>query len=115
MMFAAAVAGLAVYMISVGLREASLIAEIAGSFAALAGLALALAARHSPSPREGERDELKMSHVSGGDVVQQADASPGKSLSLRMAHVTARNGIYQGKSVARVHTRGERRKGDRDV
>ena len=111
-MFAAAVAGLTVYMISVGLRQASLIAEIAGFFVALVGLALALATRHSPSPREGERDELKMSHVvSGGKVVQHADAPPWKSLSLLMAHVTARNGIYQGKSVVRPRARRARRKG----
>ncbi len=74
-LFAAAAIGLIVYMASVGLAKASLIATVAGLFVGAAGLVLELAAPHSavsPAPRAVQK--AHNTHA-GGSVVQAAHGS----------------------------------------
>lgn len=90
-MFVAAVAGMTGYLVNVGWGRASAIAGVAGFFVGVAGLALALAARHSAGPRFRQR----MRHVHGGAVTMTARIAGDAVVVQDMGQVTARGGSVQ--------------------
>jgi hypothetical protein len=114
--FVAAVVGLAVYMLSVGWSQASLIAEVAGFFVAVAGLALALAARHStPSEKPGRSKQQMRNVVSGANVLQEAHVSSGESVAQDMKEIRSRRSVRQSiGSFSRPHDRRTQRESDRN-
>lgn len=93
-MFAAALAGLAAYMASVGWNQANLIAGVAGFFVAAVGLALALAERRQPTAPQGPGHfDLRIDKARAGrDIGQEADVASGDDVSAHMARVSAREG-----------------------
>jgi hypothetical protein len=99
--------GLAAYMVSVGwqqAQQANLIAEIAGFFVAVAGLAVALAPRRAAPPPELHRGgqlqspsqiRLKMQRISSGrNVNVVTDARPEDKVTTDMWDVTAERSIH---------------------
>ena len=109
--FATALVGLVVYMAVVGLGRASLIAEVAGFFVGLAGLALAVADRSSPSARSPHGQDIS-DVVSGGRVDQEAPAGTPQ----RMTRVIAEDGVRQrSRSAAQAPSSERATEGDRDA
>lgn len=115
-LFAVAVAGLTVYMVSVGLAKASTIAEVAGFFVAVIGLALALTSRHSTEQNTREHSHQQMSDVvAGKNVAQDAHVASDK-LTQKMERVTSRSGsVHQRVRVIQARVRSPRRDGDHEV
>jgi len=95
----------AAYMFRVGLAKASLVAEVAGLFLALIGLALAWVDRDRGARRRYRRNRQVMKDViAEGDVIQGA-ASPGW-VDQEMERVRSSGRVVQFfKAVARMRSR----------
>jgi len=113
--FAVAVTGLAVYMTSVGLNQASAIAGVGGFFVAVIGLALALAGRSTESLTPGQSHQ-QMSDVVAGKNVAQVSRVASDDVSQGMARVTARTGsVYQFVRGIQARAQSVKRNGDHDA
>lgn len=114
-MFATALVGLVVYMAAVGLSRASLIAEVAGFFVALAGLTLAVADRYSPWARRDDGQDMTDDRQDMTDVVSVSGCvgqEAPEGTPQHMTRVTAWHGVYQRiRSAAQPHSRSARQKG----
>ena len=115
-LFAAALAGLAAYMFTVGWNQANLIAGVAGFFVAAVGLALALTGRRqSTAPQGPGHFELRIGRATAGrDIRQEAHVAAGDDLSADMARVSARDGsvLQRIRALARPPAGQARRGGD---
>lgn len=89
--FAAALIGLAVYMVAVGWNRASLIAGVASFFLAATGLAVTLAARPPAASDERVRIATVMRDVTAGGVIQDVVAPSAGQVVEEMTCVTSRD------------------------
>jgi hypothetical protein len=114
--FAAALAGLAAYMMTVGWNQASLIAGVVGFFVAAIGLAVPLAGRSPKSPEKHVQFKQVMRDVKGAAVGQEAEVTPGYDGSQEMTHVRSSDGaVRQRIRLMQTHVRDRRGVGGRDV
>lgn len=112
--------GLAAYMVSVGWQQANLIAEIAGFFVAVVGLAVALASRRAaPLPglhgggqlQSPSQISLKMQCISSGKNVNVVtDAWPGDKVTTDIWDVAAERSIRHRIKLSRGPSDAERRR-----
>jgi hypothetical protein len=108
---AIATIALAAYMVSVGWSRANLIAGVGAFFVAVAGLALALAARQRA---QMEQMEQRMCDMKAKRVVQEAHVSPPDKVIQSMARITARSVYQRIRAFTQVRAHNVGREGDRD-
>jgi hypothetical protein len=114
--FAAALAGLAAYMMTVGWSQASLIAEVTGLFIAVIGLAIPLAKRSPKSSEKRVQFKQVMRNVKGAAVDQDAEVNSGYHGLQEMTHARSSDGaVRQRIRFTQPHARDRRRAGSHDV
>ena len=105
---------LAAYLVSVGWSRANLTAGVGAFFVAVAGLAVALAARHPRTSRKRAHIVQKTCDATAESTDQEAHVSPWMKVTQRMNRITVRRISQCVRQAAQLRALKLRHEGNRD-